>query len=53
MSQVGQDDLIDDDEIDAALDRLRQPTTVELRLSVLERLVAYWHGSKELSSLST
>jgi hypothetical protein len=30
--------------IDAALDRLRSPTTVEDRLQVLERLVTYWHG---------
>jgi hypothetical protein len=30
--------------IDAALDRLRGPTTVADRLQVLERLVTYWHG---------
>jgi hypothetical protein len=30
--------------IDAVLDRLRGPTTVEDRLQVLERLVTYWHG---------
>jgi hypothetical protein len=30
--------------VDAALDQLRQPTTVHDRLSILERLVNYWHG---------
>lgn len=30
--------------VDRALDRLRQPTTVQDRLSILERLVNYWHG---------
>jgi hypothetical protein len=30
--------------VDLALDRLRQPTTVHDRLSILERLVNYWHG---------
>jgi hypothetical protein len=30
--------------VDAALDRLRRPTTVHDRLSILERLVNYWHG---------
>jgi hypothetical protein len=35
---------LDDATIDAALNRLRHPTTVEERLWVLEQLVAYWHG---------
>lgn len=30
--------------VDRALDRLRQPTTIHDRLSILERLVNYWHG---------
>jgi hypothetical protein len=30
--------------VDAALDILRKPATVEDRLSVLRRLVEYWHG---------
>jgi hypothetical protein len=30
--------------VDLALDRLRHPTTVHDRLSVLERLVNYWHA---------
>ncbi len=30
--------------VDAALDRLRQPTTVQDRVSVLQKLVHYWHG---------
>jgi hypothetical protein len=30
--------------LDAALDRLRQPTTVQDRVSVLQKLVHYWHG---------
>jgi hypothetical protein len=35
---------LDHSAIDAALDRLREPTTIEDRLWVLERLVTYWHG---------
>ncbi len=35
---------MDSSTIDAALDRLRSPTTVEERLSVLRELVEYWHG---------
>jgi hypothetical protein len=30
--------------VDAALDRLRQPTTLQDRISVLQKLVHYWHG---------
>lgn len=36
---------LDHASIDAALDRLRSPTTVEERLQVLQRLVEYWHGA--------
>jgi hypothetical protein len=35
---------LDHASVDAALERLRQPTTVHDRLSILERLVNYWHG---------
>jgi hypothetical protein len=35
---------IDCASVDLALDRLRQPTTVHDRLSILEQLVNYWHG---------
>jgi hypothetical protein len=31
-------------EIDAAFDRLRQTTTVEDRLGILQQFVQYWHG---------
>src|SRR6202034_116352 len=30
--------------LDSALDRLRQPTTVQDRLDVLRQLVNFWHG---------
>ncbi len=30
--------------VDVALDRLRQPTLIEDRLSVLQHVVDYWHG---------
>jgi hypothetical protein len=30
--------------VDAALDRLRQPTTLQDRVSILQKLVHYWHG---------
>jgi hypothetical protein len=32
------------DSIDQALDRLRRPTLIEDRLSVLQHVVNYWHG---------
>jgi hypothetical protein len=32
------------DSIDLALDRLRQPTLIDDRLSVLQHVVNYWHG---------
>jgi hypothetical protein len=32
------------DSVDQALDRLRQPTLIEDRLSVLQHVVNYWHG---------
>jgi hypothetical protein len=30
--------------LDQALDRLRQPTTVHDRLTILQKLVEFWHG---------
>lgn len=35
---------VDAASVDRALDRLREPTTVDDRLDVLRRLVGYWHG---------
>jgi hypothetical protein len=35
---------LDFDSVDAALDRLRQPTLIEDRLSVLHHVVNFWHG---------
>src|SRR5947207_5717720 len=34
----------DDDEIDRLIDSLAQPLSVQERLSILERLIVYWHG---------
>jgi hypothetical protein len=34
------------DSVDLALDRLRQPTLIEDRLSVLQHVVNFWHGPK-------
>jgi hypothetical protein len=39
-----QPDGLDHASIDSALERLRRPLHVEERLSVLRRLVEYWHG---------